>query len=310
MRSVVLEEHLGLSPGALRTSMSRLRQVIGPEALVTDGERARSCLEQAAALWDGPAYDEFAHEPWAEIEARRLGELHSAAREELVLLLLEAREPAAAIALVLPVIDEQPYCDLPRALLMRALDQAGRRTDALRQFHNYRLVLQGEIGTEPSAPLVELDRAIASGGDLQLLRSSGHPAWTRRRGLLPGVAATKRPTVPTPLSSFVGRAREMAELGALLKHNRIVTLTGSGGCGKSRLAMRIATTARERDGTDAWWVDLGVLAPNANVAEQIATEIGVMPRHDVIDELERRLRGKRSLLVLDRCQQETTDERV
>ena len=328
VRSVVLEEHLGLSSGALRTSISRLRRVIGVENLVSesagyeltasvdaveygrlvneaflsDAERARLCLEQAEALWDGPAYDEFAHEPWAEIEARRLGELHSAAVEELVLLLLEAGEAATAIATVLPVIEEQPYRDLPRALLMRALDQSGRRTDALRQFQSYRLVLQGEIGTEPSAPLVELDRAIASGADLELLRGSGHPAWTRRRGVPTGVAATKRPAVPIPLSSFVGRAHEMAELGALLKHSRIVTLTGSGGCGKSRLALRLASTARERDGADAWWVDLGVLAPTANVAEQIATEIGVVPRHDVIGELERRLRGKRSLLVLDNAE--------
>ena len=328
VRSVVLEEHLGLSSGALRTSISRLRRVIGAETLVSesagyelrasvdaveygrlvneaflsDAERARCCLEQAGALWEGPAYDEFAHEPWAEIEARRLGELHSAAVEELVLLLLEGGESAAAIATVLPLIDEQPYRDLPRALLMRALDQAGRRTDALRQFQSYRLVLQREIGTEPSAPLVELDRAIASGADHEALRRSGHPAWTRRRGLMPRVAVTKRPAVPIPLSSFVGRAQEMVELGALLKNNRIVTLTGSGGCGKSRLAMRIASTARERDGTDAWWVDLGALAPTANVAEWIATEIGVVPRQDVIGELERRLRGKRSLLVLDNAE--------
>lgn len=328
VRSVVLEEHLGLSPGALRTSISRLRRVIGAENLVSDSagyelkasvdavdyerlvneaflsdaERARLCLEQAGALWDGPPYDEFAHEPWAEIEARRLGELHAAAVEELVLLLLEAGESAGAIAALLPLIEQQPYRDLPRALHMRALDQAGRRTDALRHFQSYRLVLQGEIGTEPSAPRVELDRAIASAADLELLRSSGHPAWTRRRGLLTGVAATKRPSVPIPLSSFVGRVQEMAELGALLKKDRIVTLTGSGGCGKSRLAIRIASTARERDGTDAWWVDLGVLAPTANVAEQIATEIGVVPRHDVIGELERRLRGKRSLLVLDNAE--------
>jgi len=328
VRSVVLEEHLGLSPGALRTSISRLRNVLGPDALVTGSagyelrsgvdaveygrlvdeaflsgpERARSCLEQAEALWEGPAYDEFAHEPWAEIEAQRLVELHSAAVEELTLLLLDAGEPAAAIATVRPLIDEQPYRDLPRALLVRALEQAGRRTDALRQFQDYRHLLQTEIGTEPSARLVELDRAVASGADLERLGATGHPAWTRRRGLLTAGAAPKRPAVPIPLSSFVGRAREMAELGALLKQHRIVTLTGSGGCGKSRLAMRLASTARERDDTEAWWVDLGVLAPTASVAEQIATEIGVVPRHDVIGELERRLRGKRSLLVLDNAE--------
>jgi predicted ATPase/DNA-binding SARP family transcriptional activator len=328
VRSVVLEEHLGLSSGALRTSISRLRRVIGVETLVsesagyelmasvdaveygrlvneaflTDAERARWCLERAESLWEGPAYDEFAHEPWAEIEARRLLELHAAAVEELALLRLEAGEHAAAIASLLPLIDEQPYRDLPRALLIRALDAVGRRTDALRQFQDYRLVLLREIGTEPSAPLVELDRTIASGSGLEVLRQAGHPAWTRRRGVLSGVAVTKRPAVPIPLSSFVGRAQEMAELGALLKNNRIVTLTGSGGCGKSRLANRVASTARERDGTDAWWVDLGVLAPTGNVAEQIATEIGVVPRQDVMGELERRLRGQRSLLVLDNAE--------
>ena len=226
VRSVVLEEHLGLSAGALRTSISRLRRVIGPKSLVTesagyelkawvdaveyerlvneafrsDAERARSLLEQAGALWEGPAYDEFAHEPWAENEARQLDELHSAAVEELVLLLVDAGEPAAAIAAVLPLIEEQPYRDLPRSLLMRALDKAGRRTDALRQFQDYRLVLQGEIGTEPSGALVELDRAIAAGTDLELLRRSGHPAWIRRRGLQAGAAATTRPAVPVPLS--------------------------------------------------------------------------------------------------------------
>ncbi len=328
VRPVVLEEQLGLSAGALRTSISRLRRVIGPEALVTepagyelratvdaleyerlvneaflaDAAGARSCLERAEALWKGPAYDEFAHEHWAEIEARRLGELHSAAIEDLVLVLLDAGDLTAAIATLLPMIDEQPYRDLPRALLMRALNAAGRRTDALRQFHEYRRVLHGEIGTEPSAPLVELDRAIASGADCEVLRLSGHPAWTRRRRPQTRVAATTRPSVPIPLSSFVGRASEMVELGALLKTNRIVTLTGSGGCGKSRLAMRVASTARERDGTDAWWVDLGVLTPAANVAEQIATEIGVVPRQDLIGELERRLRGKQSLLVLDNAE--------
>jgi predicted ATPase/DNA-binding SARP family transcriptional activator len=328
VRSEVLEEHLGLSAGALRTSISRLRRVIGRETLVTgsagyelqaavdaveyerlvneaflaDADGARWRLEQARALWQGPAYDEFAHEPWAEIEARRLGELHSAAVEELVLLLLEAGEPAAAIAMVFTLIDEQPYRDLPRALLMRALAEVGRRTDALRQFQEYRLVLQREIGTEPSAPLVELDRAIAEGTDLEMFRQSRHLAWTRQRGVLLGVAATKPAAVPVPLSSFVGRAQEMAELGALLKNHRIVTLTGSGGCGKSRLALRVASTARERD-THAWWVDLGVLTTTANVAEQIATEIGVVPRHDAIGELARRLRGKRALLVLDNAEQ-------
>jgi hypothetical protein len=124
VRSVVLEEHLGLSAGALRTSISRLRRVIGEECLVTGpagyelwtdvdvgeyeklvadadvspAEQARRDLERARVLWGGQPYDEFADEPWAEVEVRRLSELHTAAMEELVVILLDAgMTPASAL---------------------------------------------------------------------------------------------------------------------------------------------------------------------------------------------------------------------
>lgn len=328
VRAVVLEEHLGLSPGALRTSISRLRRVLGTEALLSgsagyelqasvdaveyeqlvaeafnsDAERALWCLARAGSLWQGLAYDEFAHEPWAESEARRLLELHAAAMEELAVLHLDAGEHAAAVATLLPLIDEQPYRDLPRALLIRALATAGRRTEALREFQEYRALLQTDIGTDPSTMLVVLDRSIAADADLSALGERGHPAWSRRRGHPSLVPVASRASVPTPLSSFVGRANEMSELGALLRSARILTITGPGGSGKSRLAMRLAVSAPERDASDPWWVELGVLPPAADVAEQIAIDLGVMPGPDVLGELERRLRGRRSLLVLDNAE--------
>jgi predicted ATPase/DNA-binding SARP family transcriptional activator len=328
VRSVVLEEHLGLSAGALRTSISRLRRVVGAECLVTgpagyelradidvdeyeklvtaadvsSTEQARCDLERARAMWGGLPYDEFADEPWAEVEVRRLSELHTAAMEELVVILLDAGEDGAAMAELVSLIDEHPYRDRPRALLMRALNHAGRTTEALRQYQAYRSVLRDDIGTEPSSALIELDRAIATGSDLDVLRQGGHPAWTRHRS---GPQVAERDShlrLPTPLSSFIGRGRETAEVTALLGDHRIVTLTGAGGSGKSRLALRVASTAPDRGSTDAWWIDLGVLAVGGDVAEQIATEIGVVPRLDVVAELERRLRDRPTLLVLDNAE--------
>lgn len=328
VRSVVLEEHLGLSAGALRTSISRLRRVIGPECLVTGpagyelradvdvGEyerlvaeaevssagQARCALERACALWGGLPYDEFADEPWAEVEVRRLGELHAAAMEELVVILLDAGDEAAAMVALVPLIDEHPYRDQPRALLMRALTQAGRTTEALRQYQAYRALLCNDIGTQPSAALMELDRAIAAGSDLGVLRERRHPAWTRHRGP-PRVAERESHfRLPAPVSSFVGRSRETAEVTALLGEHRMVTLTGAGGSGKSRLALRVASSVPDRRSTDAWWIDLGVLEIGGDVAEQIATEIGVVPRADVVAELERRLRDRSTLLVLDNAE--------
>ena len=213
VRSAVLEEHLGLSAGALRTSISRLRRVLGPDVLVTgpagyelradidvvafersvgeaadsDAAQARLALERARSLWRGAPYDEFAHEPWAEVEVRRLSDLHADAMEELVVLLLDAGDDTAAMAVLAPLIDEHPYRDRPRGLLMRALSQAGRTTEALRQFQTYRCLLRDDIGTEPSAALVELDRAIVADRDLLAFRDE------RPSGVVaPGSARTGR----------------------------------------------------------------------------------------------------------------------
>jgi predicted ATPase/class 3 adenylate cyclase/DNA-binding SARP family transcriptional activator len=185
----VLEEHLGLSGGALRTAVSRLRRVVGFDTLVTAppgyelrtesvdavhferllesaadaGETARESLEAAVALWRGEAYAEFADEEWAVTEVQRLATLRTGAIEDLVEMMLDAAEWTTAIATVEPLIEREPFRDRPRGLLMRALAGCGRRTDALRAFQAYRTFLGEEIGTEPSTAIVELDRMIAGG---------------------------------------------------------------------------------------------------------------------------------------------------
>lgn len=186
-----LAEHLELSPGALRTSVSRLRRIVGADVLVTeppgyelrssdvdsrrfehlvdearaagDPERGRTALEEALALWRGAAYDEFAYESWATAEARRLTELRAGAIEDLAARLIESAEWSLAIAILESLIAEEPFRDRPRELLMRALADSGRRTDALRAFQSYRASLLEEVGTEPSAGVTNLDREIARG---------------------------------------------------------------------------------------------------------------------------------------------------
>ena len=140
-----LAEQLELSPGALRTSVSRLRRVVGFDVLVTappgyallsenidalalratrraprvprhDPGEARAALEEAVALWRGEAYGEFAHEAWATAESRRLAELRADAIEDLAERLLESGEWSAAIATVEGLIDAEPFRDRPRAL--------------------------------------------------------------------------------------------------------------------------------------------------------------------------------------------------
>ena len=188
-----LAEQLEVSPGALRTTVSRLRRLLGPGTLLSvppgyelrvdasdarsfedclaraavaeDGSRASQLLEEAVAMWRGDAYAEFAHEAWARAESARLAELRAGAVEDLAVLLLESGKWSAAIARLEPLIATHPFRDRPRGLLMRALADCGRRVDALRAFQDYRRFLIEEVGTEPSPELVALDRAIARQSD-------------------------------------------------------------------------------------------------------------------------------------------------
>ncbi len=194
VRAEQLEEVLGLSPSALRTSVCRIRRVLPAGVIATEPpgyalngddvdvdvdrfERllalARSAgdtalrhqfLEEALALWRGVPYLEFADEPWAVCEVQRLTELHCGAIEDIVELELQAGEWSRAVARLLPAIEDQPFRDRPRGQLMRALAGAGRQADALRAFEAYRSFLRDEAGTWPSPELVALDRAIARSG--------------------------------------------------------------------------------------------------------------------------------------------------
>lgn len=183
-----LADQLGLSYGALRTSISRLRRAVECDVLVTappgyllgtrtvdslqfevalglahgvDDYSTLVLLRSALGLWRGEAYAEFAHELWAMAGARRLEELRAGAIERMVELLVESGELGEAVANLESHIVRHPFRDRPRFLLMRAFAEAGRRVDALRAFQEYRTFLAEEFGTEPSRDIIVLERQIA-----------------------------------------------------------------------------------------------------------------------------------------------------
>ncbi|MEO5723812.1 MAG: BTAD domain-containing putative transcriptional regulator [Ilumatobacteraceae bacterium] len=305
MRSSVLERSLDLTPGGLRTSVSRLRKIIGGDTLASApggyqlradvdsveferlvqrglagiGQAARSDLDAAITLWRGVPYEEFADEAWAHVEVQRLTELHAAAVEARIAWLLEAGDHAWAITQLHPLIAAHPYRDRPRGLLMRGLAQAGRRTDALREFQAYRMLLLDDIGTEPGAEIVALDRSIAADAAPPMVRHN----------------------LPAEVSSFVGRVSEAVEVADLIRRHRLVTLTGSGGCGKTRLALHVAAGAVDDRFDDIWWVNLTLISDGSEMAEHVARVVDAGP--DPARGLLERLGGGRStLLVLDNAE--------
>ena len=111
--------------------------------------------------------------------------------------------------------------------------------------------------------------------------------------------------LPTPLTRFVGRIREITEIGALLQSQRLVTLTGPGGTGKTRLAVEAARTLLSDYGDGVWFVALEVVREAALVTPTIATTLAVseQPDRSISAVLAERLAGTRSLLVLDNFEQ-------
>jgi DNA-binding SARP family transcriptional activator len=263
LRSEWLADVLGVSPGALRTSISRLRTTLGPEVLLRastgyavsgevdasmfcaaatlarDAPDRLQALQQALVLWTGPALEEFTGEPWAEGEITRLTEIHADTVDEYADELISARRPAEAVAALSAHVERYPYRDRSRGLLIRALAAAGRQADALRAFQIYRRALVDELGTEPSPEVVRIERRVATGWD----GFASEPVVAEA----PGVVTIPPPTGLMRSVDFVGRRAELelltseaalAATGGL----RSVIIGGEPGIGKTALLAAFCRT--------------------------------------------------------------------
>ncbi|WP_433434612.1 BTAD domain-containing putative transcriptional regulator [Nonomuraea sp. CA-141351] len=310
-----LIEHLwgdrpGRNPaGTLQARVSQLRRSLGdPRSVVhgpagyrlafadSDALRFRSLVErrspdlrlraaeldQALGLWRGPAYADFADAGFVRAEAASLEETRLAALEEQAEVRLELGEPVDLGDLVA----RHPLRERLVASHMKALYRGGRQSEALAAYGELRRRLGEELGLDPSPALAELHQAV--------LRQD-------RRLLTPlGDVSGLRTNLPAPLTDLIGRDGELAEVRGLLSTSRLVTLTGPGGVGKTRLALAAAPGAPGfPDGV--WLVEL---SGAIDVAEAVAAVLGV--RDDDAVALEPRLAGalagKRMLLVLDNCE--------
>ena len=110
--------------------------------------------------------------------------------------------------------------------------------------------------------------------------------------------------LPHQLTSFVGRTEEVADVAGSLADARLLTLTGAGGCGKSRVALEVATVSRERYPGGTWWVALAELRTREQIETALAVTLGVraLPGQTTLQAAEARLATARSLIALDNCE--------
>ncbi len=269
---------LDVTPGALRTSISRLRRSVGDGRLQTtiggyrldapvdatlacaeiqSGSDDPVALARALERWVGPALEEFADEPWAVGEARRLAAIRAAAVEDLAEALIVRHRAADALAVLEPHVIEHPWRDRPRGLTLRALAASGRPTEALRAYQAYRQALVDTAGTEPSADLRAIEQRIATGWDGVEPLPSGATDPVPNAGRARSAPALHEALAQAPVG--VGRGDELAVLvdaaeRALEGGARTVLISGEAGIGKTTL---IAHFAREVCAPSGWDVFYG-----------------------------------------------------
>jgi predicted ATPase/DNA-binding SARP family transcriptional activator len=243
-------------------------------------------LGAALALWRGPAFSDVADAGTLALEAQRLDELRLVCREEQIEAQLALGRHAELAAELERLVAEQPLRERLWRQLVIALYRSERQADALAAYRRARAHLSEELGLEPSEELRALERAV-----LRQEVAAASPAYARHN-------------LPAPVTSFVGRGRELADLERLLREQRLVTLTGMGGAGKTRVALEAASRQVGVWPGGVWLVDLMPLSDPALVPTAVARTLGVAEPPDipVLDALVDQLSRMEVLLVLDNCE--------
>ncbi|MFI0409219.1 BTAD domain-containing putative transcriptional regulator [Actinomadura sp. 3N508] len=294
-RELVVFQTPGYVLRAADVDAARFAELLHRARMATDARVKAGLLSDALALWRGPAYADFRDEVFVRNAATRLEEQRLTAVEEQAEVRLELGEHSLLADELGEQVAAHPLRERLRAVHLRALYQSGRQTEALAGYDELRQRLADELGLDPGPELAALHQA--------MLRQD--PA------LLP---ARPRTNLPAPLTELVGREQAVAEAGALLGSARLITLTGPGGVGKTRLALAVAERAAHAFPDGVWLVELaGMSGATASVAEVVAAELnvrddtatgsrpGVRPA-DLAHRLAHALRGRRLLLVLDNCE--------
>jgi DNA-binding SARP family transcriptional activator len=205
----------------------------GHAALAAGRQReAAASLGAALELWRGPALADFAGEPFTAAAATRLHELRLGAVEDRIEAELGVGEHPGLVAELEALAAEHPLRERLHALRMRALYAAGRQAEALAAYQRARQVLAERAGLDPSPELRKLEEAILAQDPS--LRPPTAVAPLRGAPPPPPTAMARRghTNLRAPLSSFVGRDREISQVLELLGRHRLVTLTGPGGVGR------------------------------------------------------------------------------
>ncbi|MHC1559241.1 BTAD domain-containing putative transcriptional regulator [Actinomycetospora sp. C-140] len=282
---------LVVDPGQLDSHRFTALSVSAADLLAAgDAASALRDAEEAGVRWRGRPFGAAADEPWARAAVARLEETHGQWRETLIGALVGLGAVDRALVELESAIAEEPLRERLWFYRMAAFRAGGRRAEALQAYADARRRLVDELGVEPGSELQRLHATV-------LAEEVEVPA-------APAAGQEPSRSLPTARSRLIGRDGDVADVLALLGSGAtLVTLVGTAGCGKTRLAVEVAHRAASRFPGGTWFVDLAA-ATGDRVLDAVTSTLGlpVTGPADPLEALTRFTAGRRMLIVLDNCE--------
>ncbi len=326
--------------GSLQVAVSRLRKTIGPDHVTTMGggyrldvaqedldlarfethvqegsrraergdlEAAAVAWHDALAEWRGQALGGVADTPSLRAQATGLEEQRLAVLERWLSAEVDLGRRATALPVLEQLTQEHPYRESLHGLMMRALYLDGRQADALNVARRLRSSLSEDLGIDLSVDLEVLERDMLNHA-ATLQPANSQPSLRGLRSEFPPLRALgSASSFPALTTETVGRDGEIDELTAMLSvpRNRLVTLTGPGGTGKTRLAVAVAERLAEEIADEIHFVDLAAITQPELVMPTVAHVLDVADSSDRsgLDAIRAHLGDRPTLIVLDNFEQ-------
>jgi len=277
--------------------------VVDVDVFAAAFQRARDTGDLAAhrdaiRLYAGELLPEDPYEEWARIPRGAMREQHAALSLVLANWHRGRDDPAAAADLLRTVLHHDELHEPARRELMQVLADTGRRQDALAEYEALRDALRRHLEADPDPETRRLYRRLLAGSVDEHGTARGGDACSADAA--PGYDSN----LPVPVSSFVGRDREVAEVERLLAATRLLTLTGVGGAGKTRLAIEVARRQLAAFDQQVFFVDLAPISDPVGVPQAVAEALALEQpeRGPAVSALVEQLASRQLLLVIDNCE--------
>jgi predicted ATPase/DNA-binding SARP family transcriptional activator len=321
----VVESHaagyrLAIEPEAVDSVRFERLALAGRDELRRDPRRARELLGEALALWRGPALADVATARFAGAAIARLEELRLGAVEDRIEAELATGEADRLVAGLDELVTAHPLRERLSGQFVRALAGGGRQAEALAAYERLRSRLADELGIDPSEELQAIHLGVLRGETGRPLAGTEPPAEASRPPRRPAPVASSeaaeapRTNLRAQITSFVGRDDDIARITEVLGGSRLLTLTGPGGSGKTRLATEAAATMLDRMPDGAWLAELGHVVDPVDLPQAVlslfgARELGLLARQGrgpspvpPQERIVQAINDKRLLLVMDNCE--------